>query len=72
MNATTAQLERSIRELSVEERLALHERLVATVLDEEEARGLEPGFRRDIERRVNDVRTGKAKGVDALRALRKM
>lgn len=72
MNATVAQLERSIRELPLEERVALHERLVATILDAEEAKGLEPGFRRDLEGRVKEVRAGKAEGVDALRALTRM
>ncbi|MHB8520038.1 MAG: hypothetical protein ACYDH9_04705 [Limisphaerales bacterium] len=72
MNATAAQLERSIRELPVGEMVALHERLIATIHEREEAKGLEPGFRTEIERRVKGIQAGTAKGVEAFRAVKKM
>jgi len=72
MSVTTEQLERSIRELPVRDMLALHEHLIVRIHEIADAKGFDSEFRTDIERRVKEIDTGKTKGVDAFRALKKM
>jgi hypothetical protein len=48
------------------------ERLIITIHDKAEDEGLDPDFRDEIEQRVKEIDSGKEKGVDAFRALRKM
>ena len=72
MSAATQDIERSIRLLSVPDMVALHERLITTIHEVEDAKGLEPSFRADIERRVKSIHSGHAKCVDAFQALKKM
>ncbi len=72
MTATTQQLERTIRQLPVREMVALHEHLIATIHDSEEAQGLDPAFAREIKQRVDSIGSGTAKSVEAFKALREM
>ena len=72
MSAATEKIEQAIRELPIKEMVSMHEHLIATIHDKAEAEGLEPAFRQDIARRVKEIETGKVKGVDAFRALKKM
>ena len=72
MTATTQQLERSIRELPVQEMVALHERLIVSIHETEETEGLDPVFQQEIKRRLETIESGSAKGVDAFLALGKM
>ena len=58
--------------LPVNDMVVLHEHLIATIHDVEDAKGLDPAFQADIERRVKSIDSGHAKGVDAFRALKKM
>jgi putative addiction module component (TIGR02574 family) len=72
MTATAQKIEQEIRRLPVEDKVALHEHLVADILDAAEAHGLEPSYRDEVKRRVAEIKAGRAKGVDAFKALKKM
>jgi hypothetical protein len=52
--------------------LALHTRLTETIQEREDAQGIEPAFREDINRRIREIDAGKVEGVEALQALRGM
>ena len=69
---STAQFEGSNRKLRAAKQVVRRGRFIALILDEDEAKGLEPGSRRDIERRVGEVCPDKEKSTDALQALAKM
>jgi hypothetical protein len=72
MTTTAAKIERPIRELPVEDMVNLHARLISNIHQKETEREIDPGYRNEIKRRVAGVRAGRAKGVNALKALRKM
>ena len=59
-----------MRQLPLEDMLVLHEQLMASIHEKEET--LDPAFREEIRRRVEEIDAGKADGVDALRALEEM
>ena len=52
--------------------MLMHEHLISAIHDKADSQGLDPDFRDEIQQRVKDINAGKAKGVDAFRALRKM
>ena len=56
----------------MEQMVLVHEHLISTIHDKADAQGLDPAFREEIEKRIEDIDAGTAKGVDAFRALRKM
>jgi putative addiction module component (TIGR02574 family) len=72
MSVATQKLEREIKKLSVDEMVSMHERLIATIHDKADTQGLDTDFREEIEHRIKAIDSGKEKGVDAFRALRKM
>ena len=72
MTAATQQLERSIRELPVQEMVALHASLVAAIHEAEDAKGLDLAFRQEIRMRVDSIESGRATRIDAFKALQKM
>ena len=50
----------------------LHDQLVTSIHEKEQAQKLDPAFREEILRRVKEIDSGKAEGVDALQALKEM
>lgn len=72
MIATAKKLEEEIRQLPLEDMLVLHEWLVASIHEKEDTQRLDPVFRDEIQRRVKEVESGKAEGVDAFEALKEM
>jgi hypothetical protein len=72
MTATAKRIEQEIRELPLEDMLVLHDQLVASIHEKEEAQKLDPAFREEIQRRVKEIGSGTAEGVDALQALKEM
>jgi hypothetical protein len=46
--------------------------LIVTIHESEEARTLDPAFRAEIQRRVDEIDSGKVQGTDALEALKQM
>ena len=72
MTTTTLKIAHEIKELPVKEMVALHEELIATIHEKEEKEGLDPAYVKELKRRVAEIRSGKARGVDARRALKRM
>jgi len=72
MTAVAKRIEMEIQQLPMEDMLVLHEHLVASIHEKEDTRPLDPAFRDEIQRRVKEVDSGKAKGVDAFEALEEM
>lgn len=72
MTATAKRIEHEIKQLPLEDMLVLHEQLVASIHEKEDSQSLDPAFREEIQRRVKEIESGKAEGVDALSALKEM
>lgn len=72
MTAAAKRIEQEIRQLPLEDMLALHEQLVASIHEKEDTQKLDPVFRKEIGRRVKEIDSGKAKGSDAFSALKEM
>lgn len=72
MTAAAKIIEEQIRELPLEDMLTIHERLVTSIHAKEDSQGLDPAFRDEIQRRIVEIDSGKAVGVDAFEALKKM
>jgi putative addiction module component (TIGR02574 family) len=72
MTAVAKRIEQEIRQLPLEDMLVLHEHLVASIHEKEDAAPLDPAFRDEIQRRVKEIDSGKADGVDAFEALKEM
>ncbi len=72
MTAAAKKIEQEIRELPLDDLLVLHERLVVSIHEKEDTQPLDPAFREEVQRRVKEVESGKAEGVDAFEALKGM
>lgn len=72
MTVAAAKIEQELRRLPTEDLLAIHERLVVSIQEREEAEGLDPDFREEIRRRIEEVDSGKTEGVEAFEALKQM
>ena len=70
MSAPVQELERAISELAIGDMLHLHERLIARIHNQAGLEGLDPAFRDEIARRVQEIDAGKAQSFDAFQALR--
>jgi len=71
MTAVAIKIEQEIRQLPLEDMLALHEHLLVSIHEKEDTQRLDPAFRDEIQRRVQEIEAGKAEGVDAFEALNK-
>lgn len=58
MTKAAEQIAEEFRQLPVEEMLALHTRLTETIQEREDAQGIEPAFREDINRRIREIGKG--------------
>jgi putative addiction module component (TIGR02574 family) len=72
MTAAAKKIEQEFRQLPAEDLLALHEHLVVSIHEREEAEQLDPAFRDEIRRRVEEIDAGETEGVDAFEALKGM
>ena len=72
MTATATKIEQELRRLPMEDLLAIHDHLVASIHERKEAERLDPAFREDVRRRVEEIDSGKATRVEAFEALKKM
>jgi putative addiction module component (TIGR02574 family) len=72
MTAAAKRIEQEIRQLPLQDLLVLHEHLVASIHEKEDAEPLDPAFRDEIQRRVRDVESGRVAGVDASEALKEI
>ncbi len=72
MTAIAKKLGEEIQHLALEDMLALHEHLIVSIHQREEARSLDPAFRSDIQRRIDEIDSGRVQGTDALESLKNM
>lgn len=72
MSATAEKLAREISQLSTEDMLALHTLLLQALYARQDSEELDPAFRDDIARRIDEIDSGKVTGVDAFEALKRM
>ena len=72
MSVTAEKLAREISKLPPEEMLALHARLLQALYAKQEDEELDPAFRAEIARRIDDIDAGKVVGVDAFDAIKRM
>jgi hypothetical protein len=72
MTATAKKLEQEIRQLPLEDMLALHESLTASIHEREDGKPLDPAFREEIQKRIEEIDSGKAEGVDPFQTLKGM
>ena len=72
MSASAEKLAREISSLPPEEMLALHARLVRALYATQDNEQLDPAFRAEFVRRINDIDAGKIDGADAFDALKRM
>lgn len=67
----TLKITREIMRLPLEDMVTLHEELISAIHEREEE-GFDPAYVTEIKRRVAKVKSGKAKKIDALKALKRM
>lgn len=72
MTAVAQRIEKEIQQLSLEEMLALHEKLLVSIGEKENAERLDPAYVDELQRRIREIDSGKVEGVDAFRALDEM
>lgn len=72
MTATAKKLEQEIQKLPLEDMLALHAHLIASIHAKEDAAPLAPAFREEIRRRIEEIDSGKVEGIDPFQALKQM
>jgi putative addiction module component (TIGR02574 family) len=72
MTAIAQRIEQDIRQLSLEDMLALHERLLASIGEKESTQNLDPAYVDEIQRRIQEIDSGKVEGSDAFQSLKAM
>jgi putative addiction module component (TIGR02574 family) len=72
MKATTEKIVREINTLSPEEMLALHAHLLSALYAKQTDAELDPAFRAELTRRIDEIDSGKVAGVDAFDAIQSM
>jgi putative addiction module component (TIGR02574 family) len=72
MTAIARKIEEQIRQLPLEDMMLLHEHLTVSIHEREESERIDPSFRAEIQRRIEEIDSGKIKGTDAFEELKKM
>ena len=72
MTATATKIEQELRRLPMEDLLAIHDLLVVSIHEREETKRLDPAFREEVRRRVEEIDSGKTTGAEAFETLKKM
>jgi len=72
MSPAAHKLEREIRMLPAREMIELHEHLIASIHEAEEELGLSPEWQAEIKRRIEDIDTGRVKGIPVEETSRKI
>ena len=72
MTASGQKIERSFADLPLDDLLALYGSLLETIYARENAEGLAPEFRAQIQRRIDEIDAGRAQRIDAFAALNEM
>lgn len=69
MTEKAANIVKEFQTLSDEEKMVLHTRLTSIILETEEKHELDSEWKQEIERRTEEVLSGKEPGVDAFSVL---
>ena len=69
MSPTAHKIEEEFRSLGEDERMLLHARLTTILIEDERTGELTPEWREELNRRVDDVMSGREQGVDAFAVL---
>ncbi|RJP18557.1 MAG: hypothetical protein C4527_28795 [Candidatus Omnitrophota bacterium] len=72
MRNLTKEIEEQIQGLSLPDMMALHESLIVSIQEREDQEGIEPSYKAELERRIDEINSGKVKGVDAIKSLEEM
>jgi hypothetical protein len=72
MTVIAQRIENDIRQLSLEEMLDLHEKLLASIGEKETAHDLDPAYADQIRKRMEEIDSGRVAGIDAFQALKEM
>jgi len=70
MTVIAQRIEKDIRQLSLEEMLALHEKLLASIGEKEKK--LDRAYANEIRRRIKEIDSGEVEGLDAFQALKEL
>ena len=65
-------IEQELGQLPLEDLLALHENIITSIHQREDAGQLDPAFQREVLRRVQEIDSGTVEGADAFHALKQM
>ena len=71
MTAAAIRIENEIRGLPLEDQLALHTQILVLIY-KDEPQPLDPAFREEILRRIEEIDAGEVQGSDPFEALRRM
>ena len=72
VTAIAQRIENEIPQLSLEEMMALHAKLLASIGKMENTQKLDPSYVNEIQRRIAEIDTGKVEGTDAFQSLKEM
>lgn len=72
MTVAAEKIQEEMRHLPLEDMLVLHAHLIESIHQKESTEEMDPSFRDEIRRRVEDIDAGKTEGLDAYEALKKM
>lgn len=69
MSPTIEKIKEELKDLSVDEMVELHEKLIERIHEKDEKFGLEPESKAVLQRRIHDIDKGNVSGKDAYESL---
>lgn len=72
MTVAAEKIQNDIRQLSLDDMLELHEQLLASIGEKENAQDLDPAYAEQIRKRIEEIDAGRVAGIDAFQALKEM
>ena len=72
MTIIAQSIEKDLQELSVDEMLALHEKLLAAIDEKENAQNIDPFYTSEVEKRIKEIDAGGLEKIDAFLAIKEM
>jgi len=72
MTVIAQRIESAISQLSLEEMLQLHQKLLASISEMENAQALDPAYATEIRKRIDEIDSEQITGIDAFQALKVM
>lgn len=72
MQNSIKELEEQIQGLPLSDLVTLHEHLITEIQEREEHETLDPAYKAELERRIQEIKSGSVLGMDAFTALEDM